>query len=139
MDLFSIVIVIIFLVITITGGCLCYFCIQRLAYCCELCPRPSCNCTCVPSDFQLKKTNSHFQNYFLLEDGESFGQHSCMICLEDMKITEDLFRALCRHKFHRKCLKRWLQEYDRCPICSGSVGLVPVTEISLELFDEHIP
>ena len=55
------------------------------------------------------------------DNEKSFGQDTCGICLEEMRITEALYRAPCRHKFHKKCLEQWLHEDNRCPLCNGQV------------------
>ncbi|KAJ0973034.1 hypothetical protein J5N97_020993 [Dioscorea zingiberensis] len=42
----------------------------------------------------------------------------CAICLEDLVVGEELRRLPCSHScFHSKCLGRWLEKSDSCPIC----------------------
>ena len=43
----------------------------------------------------------------------------CSICLTDITLDE---RELgCKHKFHKKCIKRWLERNPTCPICRKNV------------------
>ena len=65
--------------------------------------------------FEIESSNE------ITESGKSFDQSDCQICLEEMKIKTSLFRAPCRHKFHKKCLAQWLREGNRCPLCNSSL------------------
>ena len=62
---------------------------------------------------------------------ENFGQDLCVICREELKISDTLYRAPCRHKFHKKCLKQWLKQNNRCPLCDDRMQLTPIPEASL--------
>ncbi|KAJ0978231.1 hypothetical protein J5N97_013705 [Dioscorea zingiberensis] len=46
---------------------------------------------------------------------------SCAICLEECEDQENLGRLHCRHEFHLKCIKTWLQMKDVCPIYKAFV------------------
>ena len=133
--------------ILVVGGCLCYSGLRLLEYCCDFFSRPNCICTFICScccdherehgDF--KKVKELEENSVTDGNEESFGQFTCRICLEEMETGEDLERALCRHKFHKRCLERWLLEDNRCPICNGRARLIDVSETPLKLFNEYIP
>ena len=41
----------------------------------------------------------------------------CCICLEKYKSHQNLKVLPCNHKFHGKCIDKWLQKRARCPIC----------------------
>jgi Ring finger domain/CUE domain len=48
----------------------------------------------------------------------------CSICLESMRETGGKVLPVCKHIFHRRCLRRWLLEHrDCCPMCR--TGLTP--------------
>ena len=87
-----------------------------------------CNCACTCLCFRHSRSRNDYSS--VLESAKkpgisdietSFGQDTCGICLEEMRITEVLYRAPCRHKFHKKCLEQWLHEDNRCPLCKGQV------------------
>jgi DNA-directed RNA polymerase subunit RPC12/RpoP len=41
----------------------------------------------------------------------------CVVCQEDFKKDEQLLRLECKHIFHKKCLKEWLERHNTCPMC----------------------
>lgn len=55
----------------------------------------------------------------------------CVICLEDWEIVDDKRVAKempCKHKFHEKCIKKWLELHGSCPVCRYSM---PVDETEI--------
>ena len=62
----------------------------------------------------------------IIDIEKSFSQDLCVICREELKNGDTLYRAPCGHKFHKKCLKRWLQEDNRCPMCNDRIELAPI-------------
>ena len=40
--------------------------------------------------------------------------NSCSICLDD---KSNYALKICKHKFHKKCIKTWLKDHNCCPIC----------------------
>lgn len=42
-------------------------------------------------------------------------ENSCPICLDD--INENRIYSICGHKYHKKCLNEYLQNYDKCAVC----------------------
>lgn len=46
---------------------------------------------------------------------------SCIICREDMALTEGLKKLRCGHVFHLACLRSWLERQQTCPICRNSI------------------
>ena len=132
----------------------CYILRRFVDYCSDhfldYCFCPDCGYTCVCSCFghnrnrgdyegieEPVRTNETGKIITHIEIGESFGtkeversfgQRTCGICLEEMNVDEDLYRTPCRHKFHTYCLKRWLEENNRCPLCNSSVRLTEVAE-----------
>ena len=46
---------------------------------------------------------------------------SCIICREDMALSEGLKKLRCGHVFHLACLRSWLERQQTCPICRNSI------------------
>ncbi len=44
----------------------------------------------------------------------------CSICWENMKKP---FLTNCKHKFHKKCLKQWLETNKTCPLCRTTIEI----------------
>ena len=42
----------------------------------------------------------------------------CSICLSDFKEMKTITLTNCHHKFHFKCIKEWLSQNNRCPLCN---------------------
>ncbi len=41
---------------------------------------------------------------------------NCSICLDEKKLRK-IFITECNHTFHKKCINKWLDKSDTCPIC----------------------
>merc|ERR1712130_944555 len=41
----------------------------------------------------------------------------CSICLEDIKLGEEVPILPCNHIFHTQCIYPWLQKKNICPFC----------------------
>ena len=58
-----------------------------------------------------------------LEHEEQYKENTsnvvCSICLEEYKYNEMLSVMSCDHKFHKDCLKDWLQKSNVCPLCNN--------------------
>ena len=54
-------------------------------------------------------------------------ERSCAICLDDLA-KRQLTKLECGHDFHSKCILRWLQRSDRCPLCKTSVQIDVVSD-----------
>lgn len=64
-------------------------------------------------EFQFKNKDK-FQDA-LTDDNE------CSICLGKYKITDKIKELPCRHIFHKKCIKNWLERSDKCPLCQFDI------------------
>ena len=55
-----------------------------------------------------------------ISDEDFFKDNSecCSICLCDFKEMKTITLTNCHHKFHFKCIKEWLSENNRCPLCN---------------------
>jgi hypothetical protein len=51
---------------------------------------------------------------------------SCVICMRDYKKGKGLLALPCprRHRFHRKCLRKWLARSHVCPLCRHALPTV---------------
>ena len=48
------------------------------------------------------------------DDGE---KEHCVICCEEFKKGAVLKELNCGHKFHSRCIDRWLKKSATCPLC----------------------
>lgn len=62
-----------------------------------------------------------------VEDGDT----SCVICLEDFKLSQFVKNTPCGHKFHRECLYEWLKINTNCPYCK--LDLVKQKHVNLRI------
>lgn len=42
---------------------------------------------------------------------------SCPICMEDIETQSYCALKPCGHKFHAKCIHKWLVQHGNCPVC----------------------
>ena len=124
----SILFVGVILVILIFGALLCYFCSRCLNYCANYCQCLKFRCESVCSCFEYKRIHSSFEETNHVEGSswsnqteKYYGQETCGVCLKEININDDLYRAPCRHTFHHVCLELWLVENSWCPSCSRRV------------------
>ena len=47
-------------------------------------------------------------------------ENPCSICLENYKLTDEILYTNCNgnHFFHKSCIRKWFQNYSRCPLCN---------------------
>lgn len=45
----------------------------------------------------------------------------CVVCMEDMKVGEEVRRLQCMHMFHADCVDKWLHTNKQCPICRTDI------------------
>lgn len=48
-------------------------------------------------------------------------EEACSICHEGM--TCEVVRLPCQHRFHGACVKKWLMQHQRCPLCNHQLEL----------------
>ncbi|XP_020173406.1 uncharacterized protein [Aegilops tauschii subsp. strangulata] len=51
---------------------------------------------------------------------------SCPICLEEDDAAA-WKETPCGHRFHRRCVERWLREKESCPMCRREIVTMPAT------------
>jgi len=49
------------------------------------------------------------------------GTAECSICIEAVKLGEEVTELPCHHWFHGECIKAWLSEHDTCPQCRQGI------------------
>ena len=48
---------------------------------------------------------------------KDFENNECIICLDDMKISDHIKILKCGHIYHYKCINDWFEVKKECPIC----------------------
>jgi hypothetical protein len=62
-------------------------------------------------------TNLQENNKTITSTNRTYGE--CCICLE--QLDKDLYALPCAHLFHEKCIRLWLKNHTKCPICENIV------------------
>ncbi|KAF4551951.1 Ring finger domain-containing protein 6 [Elsinoe fawcettii] len=57
------------------------------------------------------------------KDLGSEGKAECSICMDEVKLGDQVTELPCHHWFHGECVKAWLSEHDTCPHCRQ--GIMP--------------
>merc|ERR1719210_96220 len=54
---------------------------------------------------------------------ESLGEQTkCLICLDEFNDGDDVKTLPCLHIYHQKCIERWLNTDNSCPVCKTAIG-----------------
>ena len=54
-------------------------------------------------------------------DTEEQEEDQCSICICEYESGEEVLTLPCKHKFHAGCIRQWLQQSVRCPLCNQEV------------------
>ena len=54
----------------------------------------------------------------------------CAICLKELKQPIELS---CSHRFHNKCITKWLKINSSCPICRVVIGFAEISKLNLNI------
>ena len=49
------------------------------------------------------------------------GKGECSVCMDDVKIGDEVVMLPCSHWFHEACAAAWLGEHNTCPICRKGI------------------
>lgn len=47
----------------------------------------------------------------------SLKSDTCAICLDDFQTKEEISICKCGHAYHHKCIMKWMEIKETCPIC----------------------
>jgi len=70
------------------------------------------------------------------------GDDTCAVCSDDLHVNRYCLTFPCksRHRFHRRCLRPWLEQHRSCPSCRHTVPmdtpLLPVVDHLMTVFTE---
>ncbi|XP_047938343.1 putative RING-H2 finger protein ATL21A [Salvia hispanica] len=79
----------------------------------------------VPDGQQACLKTMNFSTFVECNDGNLEGHDQgscCTVCLEEYS-PQDVIRCIpsCHHYFHSKCIERWFQDNNTCPVCRNSI------------------
>jgi len=61
------------------------------------------------------------QHISSVDEAEIVNSDKCVICLDDYDDDNNVGKLECEHKYHQKCIERWLMEKTICPLCKYNV------------------
>ncbi len=67
-----------------------------------------------------------------VDESEIDDSEKCVICLDDYDYDNNVGKLECEHKYHQKCIERWLMEKTICPLCKYNVLSSNNTELVLD-------
>ena len=74
-------------------------------------------------------------NFFIQCGGKKYGQivvrtkvfeDSCSICLEQFASDDYIEQLGCGHRFHKKCIEKWREQRNICPVCKAKIMISDV-------------
>ncbi|KAI0425111.1 hypothetical protein F5Y09DRAFT_322569 [Xylaria sp. FL1042] len=45
----------------------------------------------------------------------------CTICIDEVKVGDEVIVLPCRHWFHEECASLWLKQHNSCPVCRAAI------------------
>jgi E3 ubiquitin-protein ligase synoviolin len=75
---------------------------------------------------QLMASMNRFQNA-TAEELQEAGP-VCIICRDEMTVYDCKRLPVCRHIFHKSCLREWLVQQQSCPTCRSDIASMQVQE-----------
>ena len=70
---------------------------------------------------KLKKVKMNKKLYIKNDKGK-LEIPQCCICLNNMKVNEEVVKLKCKHLFHFKCLDKWIENKQVCPFCRSEIN-----------------
>ncbi|KAI0968784.1 hypothetical protein F4678DRAFT_474205 [Xylaria arbuscula] len=46
----------------------------------------------------------------------------CTICIDEVKVGDEVVVLPCKHWFHQECATLWLKLYNSCPVCRAAIN-----------------
>ena len=95
-------------------GLLCFVVFPTYS-CCSQCYRYR----TIQREVRIVEIHHNYSDYIIsIEKPSEKEEIICIICLDDFNNKEEVGKLEnCEHIFHKKCIKRWLEENPICPIC----------------------
>lgn len=78
---------------------------------------PSSNAAPPASEAAIEKLQKKKLDREMMGDGKA----ECTICIDDMKLGDEVTVLPCNHWFHEECVVLWLKEHNTCPICRAPI------------------
>ncbi len=88
-------------------------------YCRLYCRRNSSNT--VVSRTEIVHVEPNYSNFIISLDEQLEKDSICIICFEELDEEEVGKLENCEHIFHKRCIKKWLEENPICPICRTDI------------------
>ena len=71
---------------------------------------------------RVKKIEKILSNPIKIDDSQLIkikesNHDSCIICLDDFNIDDNMINLECSHFFHEECIKKWFLYNNKCPLC----------------------
>jgi len=80
-------------------------------------------------DVHVGLTDELIQRYPITKFHKKASEEECSICLCEFEEGQDILTLQCFHHYHPDCIKTWLKQNTKCPICQtelrGSSGARP--------------
>ena len=88
----------------------------------------------LPSSIRIRPRISHNEERMMIKEqlneieiNEDFLNKNtikeCIICLEEFKVGDKICYLPCFHFFHSDCIKKWIDESKKCPVCNNCINL----------------
>lgn len=61
---------------------------------------------------------------------------TCIICRDDMTVTDCKQLPVCQHLFHKSCLREWLVQQQSCPTCRSDIAAMEAQERTRRAADQ---
>lgn len=87
-------------------------------------PRPEPQPPLPPKPKGAAKEDLHLlgQETFVETDLNSTDVPSCAVCLSDFEVGDTLRKLPCGHRFHMRCIDKWLLRNKVCPLCLQDIS-----------------
>lgn len=57
---------------------------------------------------------------FIKKTSNTKCEEDCVICMDDYLENNKCSELHCGHKFHKKCILKWMNERRTCPLCNSN-------------------
>ena len=70
------------------------------------------------SVYTKHKLKKKIKKFFMKRTYISDSKDICVICQDDYSEVEKCAELNCNHKYHKKCIIKWMKEKPTCPLCN---------------------